>query len=272
MHVHLQHITVAGFMNAEGTQWDEEMIRDICNDRDTEFIQRIPLPSNPIRDYWVLLKDDKGMYTVKSCYRWLQGKLNTDLTVFWKKLWSLKVPGKVIDFLWRVCSGCLPTTTALAQKHVNISIFFPWCHSVNETDCHILFGYGFAQSVWKLSNVFHLVQFDPGDTTFMVFHRCMSAGTREQCVLTAMIGWSIWNRRNKWVWERVNGSTFGVLAAAQNLLHDWKEAQVLVDLVYRSTNGVAHLLASAAHSMSGCEEWFVTPPEFINDVLDLDSL
>ncbi|XP_074360145.1 uncharacterized protein LOC141700235 [Apium graveolens] len=228
----------------------------------------------------------------------------------------------------------------------------------------------------------------------------MSAGTREQCVLTAMIGWSIWNRRNKWVWERVNGSAFGVLAAAQNLLHDWKEAQVanmsnencnldqslkkwrkppdgwvtincdasgvlnggigigcvirdshgnfiearcckiqghwqireaeaislkeavswvrllgfqycrfetdsqvlvwaikgqsgesyfhtivsqcvnelkhidqvLVDFVYRSANGVAHLLASAAHSMSGCGEWLVTPPEFINDVLDLDSV
>ena len=47
--------------------------------------------------------------------------------------------------------------------------------------------------------------------------------------------------------------------------------QVLVDFVYRSANRVAHLLASAAHSMSGCSEWLVTPPEFINHVLIADN-
>ncbi|KAK1400059.1 hypothetical protein POM88_009922 [Heracleum sosnowskyi] len=33
--------------------------------------------------------------------------------------------------------------------------------------------------------------------------------------------------RNKWVWDKANGSAFGVKAAAMNLLHDWKEAQEL---------------------------------------------
>lgn len=28
------------------------------------------------------------------------------------------------------------------------------------------------------------------------------------------------------MWEKVNGSVFGVVAAARNLLHDWREAQV----------------------------------------------
>nr|XP_017222865.1 PREDICTED: uncharacterized protein LOC108199532 isoform X2 [Daucus carota subsp. sativus] len=32
--------------------------------------------------------------------------------------------------------------------------------------------------------------------------------------------------RNKWVWDKANGSIFGVRAAATNLLHDWQEAQV----------------------------------------------
>lgn len=41
-----------------------------------------------------------------------------------------------------------------------------------------------------------------------------------------MLCWSLWNRRNKWVWDKVNGSAFGVMAAARNLLRDWREAQV----------------------------------------------
>ncbi|KAL8100422.1 hypothetical protein AgCh_032618 [Apium graveolens] len=37
-------------------------------------------------------------------------------------------------------------------------------------------------------------------------------------------------RRNKWVWEKVNGSAFGVKASAMNLLHEWREAQVKMHL------------------------------------------
>lgn len=48
--------------------------------------------------------------------------------------------------------------------------------------------------------------------------------------------------------------------------------RVLVEFVYRSANRVAHELAKAAHSMSGPGEWFVTPPDFINHVLDNDII
>lgn len=37
-------------------------------------------------------------------------------------------------------------------------------------------------------------------------------------------------------------------------------------------NCVAHLLVKVAHSMSGLGEWHITPPEFINQVLDSDSM
>lgn len=32
---------------------------------------------------------------------------------------------------------------------------------------------------------------------------------------------------NKWLWEKANGSVFGVLTVAQYWLHDWREAQLL---------------------------------------------
>lgn len=73
--------------------------------------------------------------------------------------------------------------------------------------------------------MYDLVQVMQGDTALSIFNRCFSTCTKDQCVLIGMIGWSLWNRRNKWVWERANGSAFGVVVAACNLLHDWKDAQ-----------------------------------------------
>lgn len=36
--------------------------------------------------------------------------------------------------------------------------------------------------------------------------------------------WSIWNRRNKWIWDIVNVSVFGTKSNAFNLLAAWKKA------------------------------------------------
>lgn len=47
---------------------------------------------------------------------------------------------------------------------------------------------------------------------------------------------------------------------------------MLVNFVHRSANGVAHALARAAHSMSGLQEWHDVAPEFISDVLLIDSI
>lgn len=73
-----------------------------------------------------------------------------------------------------------------------------------------------------------LVQYSTQDAAFMVLRNAFDRCTKEQCVFIGMLCWSIWNRRNKWVWEKANGSVFGVRAAATNLLKDWQEAQVRV--------------------------------------------
>ena len=43
--------------------------------------------------------------------------------------------------------------------------------------------------------------------------------------------------------------------------------EVLVAFVHRSANNVAHLLAKAAYSMSGLQEWVHTGPEIITCIL-----
>ena len=70
-----------------------------------------------------------------------------------------------------------------------------------------------------------LIQVLPGERVFDVLQRVFACGTRDQVVLIALLCWNIWNRRNKWVWDKVNMSVFGVQEGAMNLLYDWRKAQ-----------------------------------------------
>lgn len=47
--------------------------------------------------------------------------------------------------------------------------------------------------------------------------------------------------------------------------------EVLIFFVPRSANGVAHLLAKGAYSMSGLQEWINTAPDFLICNLDLEA-
>lgn len=61
-----------------------------------------------------------------------------------------------------------------------------------------------------------IVQVLPNDKASDVLQRVLEKGTREQIVLIALLSWNFWNRRNKWVWDKINMSVFGVRAAAMN--------------------------------------------------------
>ncbi|KAL8119749.1 hypothetical protein AgCh_017015 [Apium graveolens] len=225
MHDQLRDIKVRSLMDETGKRWDVEVIDDIFNTRDAELIKRIPIPMVDKQDTWFWILDDKGEFSVKSAYRWLQGEFENIHQRFWHKLWSLKLPGNVTHFLWRVCKGCLPTMSALLIKQVVHNAQCPWCWSSTETDMHVLFSCNFARTVWSMAGFQQVVHILPQDTVFTVFLKVFEACNREQCVQIGMLAWALWNRRNKWVWERVNGSAFGVKAAATHYITEWREAQ-----------------------------------------------
>lgn len=52
-------------MTEEGNNWDMEVIEDLFESADCEFIQRIPLSRPVSNDSWYWLVDDKGVFTVK---------------------------------------------------------------------------------------------------------------------------------------------------------------------------------------------------------------
>lgn len=110
---------VRSLIQVDQNKWDENILLDICNERNQNK-RKIRLSRRDMKGSWFRLLEDKDRFTVKSCYRLLQGKLNILDAKLWKKLWSLKLHGKIINFLMCVRKFCLPTATRLSNKRIQI--------------------------------------------------------------------------------------------------------------------------------------------------------
>lgn len=103
-------------MQIGSVAWDVDLIRDIFEERDADLILSIPLREDD-RDTWYWCHEKMGHYSVKSGYIVLQEAkpsiITADNSGFWRKLWQLKIPSKMKNFLWRAVTNCLPTKDLL---------------------------------------------------------------------------------------------------------------------------------------------------------------
>uniref|UniRef100_A0A7N2LLU9 Reverse transcriptase zinc-binding domain-containing protein n=1 Tax=Quercus lobata TaxID=97700 RepID=A0A7N2LLU9_QUELO len=92
-------------------------------------ILRLQLSNTRARDrlYW---KENKAQqFTVKTAYQ-VALRLNREVGVehstvgeekrFWNRIWRMNVPPKVRNFVWRACTGILPTRANLYRRRVPI--------------------------------------------------------------------------------------------------------------------------------------------------------
>lgn len=221
----LKDAMVEGLFVENHRVWDEEVIQDIINVRDRELIMQIPIPRSSTEYSWLWLFDGKGEFTVKSCYRHLRGELECPDKLFWKKLWSLNLPGKVINLVWRACRQVLPTAQALRKKAVNVSPMCTWCHLQEEDNMHVLFKCDIAKEVWVKVGLAAIIQPMLTDNVMTFLERVFQHCSRDQCGMVGMVCWNLWQRRNNWVWNRSNASSFGIQSKAYSMLYEWNRAK-----------------------------------------------
>ncbi|XP_030498076.2 uncharacterized protein LOC115713736 [Cannabis sativa] len=120
-----------------------------------QVIKQVPLSVNLVSDSWFWNKDPTGFFTVKSSYNHLQsvnGSWNSSMEDdVWKMLWKIKAPPKVLHFVWKALSGCLPTRTQLHSKHVPVDLHCVLCSYGEESIFHVLVQCSFAHSCWLRS-------------------------------------------------------------------------------------------------------------------------
>lgn len=104
------------------------------------MILAMPLKNNSADSwYWGTEKSDN--YSVKSAYAMLQDSHNSvhysNNSGFWRRLWNLKIPAKVKQFLWSAATECLPTRSRLIEKRVRLNAICPMCNEDVESSMHI---------------------------------------------------------------------------------------------------------------------------------------
>ncbi|XP_074360374.1 uncharacterized protein LOC141700535 [Apium graveolens] len=140
----LENHKVSALMVNNQREWDEEILRDMFNDRDHQCIRRIRPNVNENDDVMYWGEEATGQYTVRSAYRLLQAQKSLWRQEYqysiMRKTWRLKAPPKVLNFMWRSLTNCLPTLSALIQKNVQVD---PICQV--------------CRGEWKRWNIFPVV-------------------------------------------------------------------------------------------------------------------
>lgn len=133
--------------------WDADLVRDLFSVEEARCILGIPLSSRVETDFWYWLNEKTGVYSVKSAFTYLpmhrEGIQDEIIGIAWKKFWSLKLPPKVKDFIWRAVKGCIPTGVQLRLRRVNVPVLCPVCHLDPESVAHCLLYCVLAQDWWE---------------------------------------------------------------------------------------------------------------------------
>ena len=163
------------------------------------MIKSIPLSSTAQSDTLIWPFTPSGIYSVKSGYRFLlensaQFQRISQDAEFWKKVWSLKVPSKIKNFVWRASKDALPVKKNLLRRKIAQEGQCDICKAGDEDCLHALFFCSEVQVMWTVDPQWRWLSEMHRSTIKDIFKRAFSE--RRDIELLAFMGWAVWNRRN----------------------------------------------------------------------------
>lgn len=143
--------------------------------------------------------------------------------VWLRKLWNLKIPPKVKNFLWHATTNCLPSKSLLRMKRVPVNDMCPSCNSLPETTLHTLVSCPYAQLCWST------VHTQPVRGEFHSFYEWLllifNQQKKENILTTVMTCWMIWKHRNELVWNQRRLEISEIVESAKSILNQWNSVQ-----------------------------------------------
>eukprot|EP00256_Glycine_max_P058861 XP_014627188.1 uncharacterized protein LOC106794156 [Glycine max] len=221
-----------GSNNNTGWEWKLTWRRDLFDSEvemtDT-FIGKISQHHvQPYReDNWIWKHDQSGNYSTKSGYDLIWRELmganqNSDFA----DLWKLKIPAKAAMFAWRLIRDRLPKKMNLRRRQVMVNDFMcPLCGLKEEETAHLFFSCSNTLPLWWESLSWVIATALPQNPRdHYLQHATRTAEgkklTRWKCWWIALT-WTIWNHRNKIVFQNHTFDGRKLLDDAILLLWTW---------------------------------------------------
>ncbi|XP_060969607.1 uncharacterized protein LOC133036861 [Cannabis sativa] len=200
----LENFTVNSLFQVNNRCWDSDVVKDFFSPEDAAIILGIPI--------------DQTGGDLK------HHSANTEVNKFWKNLWTLKVPPKAKDLVWRAASNCLATKRNLCIKKVLVESICPLCGVFAETEWHVLVACDFAWSCFGFAGLATVAR-DSFSSLLPWLKATTSRVSSETLGRVIMLCWAIWAARNDLVWKQRARRVSDVVAFANLSLDQWINAQ-----------------------------------------------
>ncbi|MBA0692313.1 hypothetical protein Goari_009884, partial [Gossypium aridum] len=215
----LKNGMVIDYSNNSGfskVKWEDIFIRPLLDrelgilSRLTERVKSVVLVPD-LEDSLNWTHDNKGEFSVKKLTNLLIEGEGDEINFAFDKIWKLKVPPRVRNFLRMLAIDSVPTKDFLVKKGVhlqNIMNVCPWCDREQERVNHLFFKCNFIVGFWRRIFNWWEVGWKMVSGNFEEFYSlCFNVklhSTRKSLWLIAIAAacWSVWLARNEMVFER----------------------------------------------------------------------
>ena len=172
--------------------------------------------------------DSKGRFSVRSAYRVEMDKRCSGSTStrgldssWWGKLWRSQVPNKVKIHVWRAFHDALPVMFPLSKCGIDVDKLCPLCRDDSEDTSHAFWYCLETKEFWKNSALWPILKKFPGGPFYAL---CLFVSVHwdgdEMGVFFTII-WCLWQRRNKWIFEKQMLTTIETVDWAGRFLGDF---------------------------------------------------
>ena len=225
---------VSSLINPMTRWWKRGVVCALFLPFEADTILKIPLCYNLPEDKLIWIGNKRGDFTVKSAYfvaiKILDSRVEGECSSgdpnaqIWRKIWSLKLLGKIKIFSWRACVDGLPMLTNMAAKGVQTSCTCPICDEEPESLVYALISCDFALSVWSLWQDCPInLLLKTKNFNNLVLQLCSSSSALNLELFFA-ISWSIWYNRNKLLHDENGLWPLQILELAKCMVEDYREA------------------------------------------------
>ncbi|XP_068328277.1 uncharacterized protein [Pyrus communis] len=238
-------LRVSALICSESGRWNLSFLQPFISGEALQAFEETPLGdlSRNDRLIWDLSKN--GTYSVKSGYRWLQGRslarrdkrrpsVRGVPKAFWKGIWKLEVPPKLRHFLWLTVHNCLPTREALHRRRSSLTSTCPICCCHDDTIEHIFLSCSWVEPIWfggalgyKLDRVSLPSWLDWIQKVFSP-NFCNSGDTMWRQSYIVFTCWCIWKARCDFVFKGMSVNPLKVLADVSEAMSSFFGAKAMV--------------------------------------------
>ena len=221
-----QDMKVIDLIDKDTWQWDRGKLFAMFDRRTCEAILALPLTRQNSQDKLIWKENRSQRFMVRSAYqvalrlKYPQQAEHSSVQAHgstWRKIWELNVPPKVRTFLWRACSGCLPTRENLHKKRIRVEQRCELCHHHAETIGHVLCECPLARNVWALFRGTIQKCRNEVDDFFLLFKMLQQKQGSSDLEKWAVTAWSIWNARNRFYFEQIQVHPKNIFDSAMGL-------------------------------------------------------